>query len=57
MAPYSVPGLKFKWKTFSGKCLIPKKIVFQGNVVHSISVNETCEGNHKTRDTLQETHP
>ena len=41
---FTISGIKFKWKTIGGKCLVPKKIIHEGIVLTSIGINATCEG-------------
>ena len=37
-------GVKFDWKTYDGRCVVPEKIVHENRTVAGIVVKEECPG-------------
>ena len=40
----SFAGLKFDWKTYDGRCIVPEKIVHENRTVDGIVVKDECPG-------------
>ena len=37
-------GLKFDWKTYDGRCIVPGKIIHENRTVDGIVVKDECPG-------------